>query len=56
MNSVIAWEENGKFYFSDGFITIETTELLDTDSLVYNVCVGWAYNGTPLDAFTIREV
>ena len=56
MNDVQVWEEDGKFYFSDGPITIWTTELVDVDSLEYDDCNGWIYKGAPLDDITICEV
>ena len=34
-NNINAWEENGRFYFSDGTIVIETVELVDVDSLEF---------------------
>ena len=55
-NNVNAWEENDRFYFSDGSIVIETSELVDVALLVYDDCNGWNYNGASLDNITIREV
>ena len=55
-NNVNAWEENGRFYFSDGSIVIETSELVDVDLLVYDERNGWNYNGASLDDITICEV
>lgn len=56
MNNVNAWEENGKFYLSDGLIVIETSELVDISLLVYNERNGWNYNGAQLNDITICEV
>lgn len=56
MNNVNVWEENGRFYFSDGSIVIETNELVDNDLLVYDERNGWNYNGAPLNDITICEV
>ena len=56
MNGAIAGEDEGKFYFSDGFITIETTELLDNGILVYDDFTGCEYKGLPLESYAIREV
>jgi hypothetical protein len=56
MNNVNAWEENGKFYLSDGLIVIETSSLVNVNLLVYDERNGWNYNGAPLDDITICEV
>ena len=55
-NNINAWEQSGRFYFSDGSIVIETTEMVDVDSLEYDEHSGWIYHGVSLDNITIREV
>ena len=54
--NINAWEQSGRFYFSDGSIVIETAEIVDVDSLEYDEHSGWIYHGVSLDNITIREV
>ncbi len=43
-----AYEENGRFFFDDGWKKIETTELIDCDLVVHDDYMGYIYKSRSL--------
>lgn len=42
---LLSYEENGKFYITDGTTTIETPCYVDADECVWNEDIGYTYQG-----------
>ena len=50
-----SYEQDGKFYFTDGQGLFETSELIDLDLLFYDEHKGFLYNNKSIEEYIIND-
>ena len=48
-----SYEKNGRFYFSDGWRTLETSELIDCSLVVHDSLFGYIYKSRFVEEYKV---